>query len=252
MTADPTDALYVYGLMTAAAAHEVTAADPSGRLLPVIAGDVAAVCELVEPETVAAAATDDDQLAALARRHDSVVHLLAGYGATLPARMGTVCAADRLAQALAEAQPELTRQLQLVRGCSEWRLRVTPAAPRESGREERAGARDDAASLSGTEYLRQRRAQRTAVAETTTRSASSFSDLDAVMTEFSTDSGALVQGMRGSARARSYLIADDRADSLLTTIGPLLQQAMQEGEQVTFAGPLPAYSFVELRLEVSG
>ena len=244
------EALYVYGLMAADAASRAAAADPSGRLLPVVAGEVAAVCELVQPETVAAAVTDDDQLAALARRHDSVVHLLASYGATLPARMGTVCGGDRLAAALADAQDALRQQLQLVEGCSEWRLRVTPAARRDERRGSRPSERAHATATSGTDYLRQRRAQRTAVVEAAVEARSSFADLDAVLTEFSADSGDVIQGVRGSAHARSYLIADARADALLTTIGPLLQQAMQAGEQVTLNGPMPAYSFVELRLGV--
>lgn len=238
MTAEP---LYVYGLMEASAAEQVAAADPSRRLLPVVTGDVAAVCEAVCPESVAAAATDDDQLAALARRHDSVVHLLAGYGATLPARLGTLCEAAFLVKALDAAQAELREQLQLVRGCHEWRLRVASPAP--ARRRERVPHRD----VSGTDYLRERLAQRAAVAE---RPQTSFSRLDAVLSEFSTATGDVLAEAGASSHARSYLVEDTRTDALLAALQPLLDQAAQAGEQAHLDGPAPAYSFAQLQLGV--
>jgi hypothetical protein len=227
--------VYVYGLLATPAAERACAADPSGRLTAVPGGAVAAVCEPASAETIATAAEDDTRLAALARRHDAVVHLLAGFGPTLPVRMGTVCVAARLGEALTTTEAELLAQLAHLRGCSEWRLRVRSAAP---GRETAPSARS---ALSGTEYLLRQQARRAAVAEQP-----AFADLDAVVAEFSVGSGPVTEA--GDLRSRSYLIEDARTDALFERVGPLLEQASARGEETSLSGPLPAYSFADVRL----
>lgn len=230
--------IYVYGLMSDADAGAVCAADPSGRLLRVSGGPVAAVGEAVSPASIASVTDDDERLAALARRHDSVVHLQAAYGATLPVRLGTLCEARQLSDVLHAAEAELLEQLHLLAGCGEWRLRVRPAtAPARDRGAERARR----SALTGTEYLMQRRTRRTAVAEPPT-----FADLDAVLAEFSVSSTA--PGEAASGRSRSYLIETRRVDALLQHVTPLIEQAVARGEQVELTGPLPAYSFAAVQL----
>jgi hypothetical protein len=245
MSSADADTLYVYGLMEAAPAQTVTEADPSGRLLVVAASGVAAVCEAVAADTLAVAATDDDELAALARRHDAVVHLLAGYGPALPARMGTVCARDRLAEALERGRDGLVGKLQQLRGHHEWRLRIDRAARPEADRGGRSATGSDRTAMSGTEYLRRRRASRTALADA---APSVFPTLDSMMGEFSADAGDVLRSARGTAISRSYLVDDARVDTLLARVNPLIERAIESGERVSLAGPLPAYSFVDFSL----
>jgi hypothetical protein len=227
--------VYVYGLMTAVDAGAACAADPSGRLTPVAGDAVAAVCEPASRVSIAAAGEDGAQLAALARRHDAVVNLLAGYGPTLPVRMGTCCTSDRLAPALVAAEADLLAQLDRLRGCSEWRLRVRPSAAEPSP------APSARSALTGTEYLRQRQAR-----QATTTAPSAFADVDAVVAEFSSGNGPVDES--GGLRSRSYLIEDARTDALFERVGPLLEQATARGDQVTLTGPLPAYSFADVEL----
>jgi hypothetical protein len=188
---------------------------------------------------VAAATEDDDQLAQLARRHDSVVRFLATCGPALPVRMGTMCSPDKLAAGLVEAEDEIVDQLARLRNRHEWRLRVehdtaAEAPPRRPTRAE-----------SGTDYLLRRRTELSAGLAAGPDDA--FAAADAVLCTFSAEAGT-VRRFGRTSRSRSYLVADGVVDNLLATLGPVLDGATTRGAKLVLTGPLPAYSFADVRL----
>lgn len=240
-TAADTTCLYVFGIVDAD--RPVPGAIDGTHLDTVTTGAVAAVHRPVDPELVAAAVAEPagEALAFLVRLHDDVLTTLAEDGAVLPVRFATLCAdPSRLTALLQHSHTELRIALDAVRGRSEWTIwaeetpRVRPSAP---------------AAASGRDYLLGRRQQRD---ERLTRSFAAsdlVGHLDARVTALAERSRDLRRvGVLG---ARAHLVDNTRLPELSAVLAGARRRFDAAGIALHVDGPLPPYSFADVRLEAA-
>jgi hypothetical protein len=202
--------------------------------------DTSEVTDL-EPEIV-----EGSRFAQLVRRHDEVVTALALAGPVLPVRFGTLLSdRDKLTDTLADGQQELCRALDRVRGCAEWQLRVTPPAtdlPDEPHPE------PDARSVAqpGTVYLLGKREARRRAVDRRAALAETIRALDASMAEHAQETGGAA--LHGASGTRAFLVAHAAQEAFLAAGVPAFTALEDLGCTVALTGPLPAYSFADVRL----
>lgn len=163
-------------------------------------------------------------LARLARWHDDTVRALAVDGPVLPIRLGSVAAdAGALQRAIAARSGELAADLDRVRGRAEWTVRTIPLR--------RVEAPDD--EPTGTAYLLARRTESRLRATTSAL-------LDEAYEAIASAAERSVPG--------SYLVTAARERDFLATVSRYDERLQPGGYALRVLGPLPPYSFVDVRL----
>lgn len=245
---DPADeCLYVYGIVENSRELPASPVNPL-ELIP--AGRIAAVHAPIDPaelDDLSADLSEGSRLAILARRHDEIVRLLASDGPVLPVRLGTLFPdTAALRRLLGVAERHLAAELERIRGRSEWDLRVRAIASDDS-----VAARSGV-NPSGTAYLRQRRQQRRAAVELQDSLVEALGAIDDVLAGFADAVGGSGPSKVSLSMSRAYLVADSRQADFATAATEAVAELEARGCAAALHGPLPAYSFVDVRLEAAG
>ena len=210
-------------------------------------GAVAAVYSWVDPsefDDLEADVSEGGRLAKLARRHDAVVRALAGRGVVLPVRLGTLFSdATSLRELLEETADDLVPELDRVRGCHEWDLRIQ--ALLESATDLTSAPTDE----SGTAYLMRRRDERQQAAAAQAAISTAMSAADETLTALAESVTDLTVDASALAISRGYLVRTQLAAEFETVAAELANELERQGCTVRLSGPLPPYSFVKIRLE---
>jgi len=233
--------VYVYAVV--ADDHPATVRADSGAYL-VGRGPVRAVCSAIDSAllTTLADAESEETLVRLARRHDVVVRQLAEAGATLPVRLGTLCAdAERLERALTHASDELTAQLTAVRGCGEWSVRVLA----EPGPD--ASARAD---VTGTDYLLGRRRAKERRARQRRNAADAIRELHEALSVYARRNAASSSLTGERLFSGVYLVPQAYSGDVEERCAAAAARLAKCGARLVVTGPLPPYSFADVQLEV--
>jgi hypothetical protein len=248
----PNECIYVYGMVDAAVQpFALTGAARGAELDVTRVGAVAAVHSWIEPaalQDVEPEIAEGSRLAELVRRHDEVLTALALAGPVLPVRLGTLLPdVDSLGRMLKDAEDAIAGGLERVRGRAEWNLRMTTAdlsddpaeaLPAGAARTQRAGAT----------YLLGRR-------ETRHRSAQRRSDVHAGIAALHECLSQLADETEGAGRAggptlaRAYLVRHELQEEFLAAVGHGIDELEGLGCEAVLRGPLPPYSFADIRLE---
>ncbi|WP_329286675.1 GvpL/GvpF family gas vesicle protein [Streptomyces sp. NBC_00691] len=202
-----------------------------------------------DERTLKARFEDLEWLESVARAHHEVVQAIAGHDTVLPLRLATLYQDDdRAREALAAQRSVFAERLALLRGRSEWGVKVYISAP--GPREDRDGAAGPASTTElspGKAYLRRRRAQHT-VQETHYRNAQVAAEsIEALVSRYTThrvrhpaQRGALA-GPEENVLNDAYLVPDDRAESFRTALAAVAVDI--DGVRVEVTGPWAPYSF---------
>ncbi|MGO4631413.1 GvpL/GvpF family gas vesicle protein [Streptomyces sp. 2RAF24] len=193
---------------------------------------------------------DLEWLEGVARAHHEVVQTIAAHDTVLPLRMATVYQNDdRARQALAAQRSVFAERLSLLRGRSEWgvKLYVTPGqAPAGGG--EPPGTTDAAPLSPGKAYLRSRRAQhseRETRYKRAERVAQRVEDLAARFTRYRVrhpaQRGELASGPEENVLNDAYLVAADQAEEFRKALAGTVDDAA--GVRIEVTGPWAPYSF---------
>ena len=234
------ECLYVYGLVENAGPSTGHDAD----LRRTAFGGVAAVHTLInaaELDDVDADLDEGSRLAALVRRHDAVVHALHAAGPVLPMRLGTLFPDEAALLALLQQSEVRVREaLDRVRGRDQWELRI--AAPDDADRA------DNGAPRSGTDYLMGRRAVRQEQARRAATVDDAIVTLDEQLAALATERAGAARVTSRFAVSRSYLVARDVQEPFLAAAEEGIAELERIGCPATLRGPLPPYTFVDVRL----
>lgn len=185
--------------------------------------------------------SETSRLAALAQRHDRTLQALAEAGTVLPVRLGTLFPdVDAMSALIADTEAGLLEQLDRVRGCHEWALRVR-ALREESG--------PDAADATGTEYLQRRRDERNERDARRDAVVAAMSSVDQTLSGLA-DAVAGPGIGSGLSMSRAYLVADEGYPEFASAVARAAAELSKAGCTLAVSGPLPAYSFVGVRWEV--
>jgi hypothetical protein len=194
---------------------------------------------------------EGSRLADLARRHDSVVRALASRGAVLPVRLGTLLP-DRASvlRLLHDREQRLAAELDRIRDRGEWDVRIKATQQNADQPAEHAHAGGPGGS--GTAYLVGRRdahRRRTELQESLLGRMTEVHDALSALADAVAGPGAIPETTSVSA---AYLV-DGRNEAVFTATA---EEAVAELEGLgcvsLIRGPLPAYSFVDVRLETPG
>ncbi|MFF9909177.1 GvpL/GvpF family gas vesicle protein [Streptomyces sp. NPDC013457] len=192
---------------------------------------------------------DLEWLEGVARAHHEVVQAVGRHGTVLPLRMATVYQNDeRARQALAAQRQAFAERLSLLRGSSEFgvKLYVCPAVPPEDGGN--PADSPDASSLSpGKAYLRSRRAQHRARENRYEPAERAAARVEELASRFSThrvrhpaQRGALA-GPEENVLNDAYLVPADQADEFRSTLAGAVEDI--DGVRMEVTGPWAPYSF---------
>ena len=210
-------------------------------------GPIAAVYSWVDPgefEDLDADVSEDGRLAKLARRHDAVVRALANTGAVLPVRLGTLFPDPAsLTELLDETADDLAAELDRVRGCNEWDVRMQ--AQIQSAVDLASAPPDE----SGAAYLMRRRDERQHAAAAQAAISTAMSAADDALTALADSVAELAADASATAMSRGYLVRAQRAAEFEMVAAELANELEAQGCNVRLSGPLPPYSFVKIRLE---
>ena len=243
--------LGVYGVVDRSFPLRGTAPSPDPLELELsTAGPVAAVYSWVDPgefDDLEADVSEDGRLAKLARQHDAVVRALASRGAVLPVRLGTVFSdPTSLTELLDETADDLAAELDRVRGCHEWDVRMQ--ARIESAIDLVSAPTDE----SGTAYLMRRRDERQQAVAAQAEMSTAMSAADETLTALAESVAELAVDASAMGMSRGYLVRTQRAAEFETEAVELASELERHGCNVRLSGPLPPYSFVKIRLERPG
>ena len=209
-------------------------------------GPIAAVYSWVDPgdfDGLKADISEGGRLAKLARRHDGVVRALAGSGTVLPVRLGTLFPdAVSLTELLDQTADDLLVELDRVRGCHEWDVRVHV-------HQSAADLPITPADESGTAYLMRRRNERQQAVAAQAAISTAISAAYEVLTVLAESVVELAIDGSGMAMSRGYLVRTQHAAEFETVAAELTYELEGHGGNVRISGPLPPYSFVKIRLE---
>jgi hypothetical protein len=176
-----------------------------------------------------------DWLAAASVRHQQVVAKIAKQGDVLPARFATVfLTPESLRQDVKKRARELRRNLQRVRGCDEWGVKIhalARPAPQPQAEDGRSYLQRKATLLQS-----RMRAKPDAAVE----------EFDKAVQRLSRESvvaGAMSQGQPGMIFQRSYLIPRKNHKRLLQVLERYSKKWAGE-RRIEATGPWPPYSFV--------
>ena len=210
-------------------------------------GPVAAVYSWVDPsdfDDLEADVSEGSRLAKLARRHDGVVRALADKGAVLPVRLGTLFSdAVSLTELLDQTADDLAAELDRVRDCDEWDLRVRAHLEKAVDRP------TIPADESGTAYLMRRRNEREQAATAQAAISTAMSAADNALTALAQEVAELAVDASAMAMSRGYLVRTQRAAEFEKVVAELANELEGHSCDVRISGPLPPYSFVKIRLE---
>ena len=226
---------YLFGVIEAAAAPQPLPLPPELRLA--VVGRVAGVYEEVAADELAAMepeVRENGPLAQRARRHDDVLTALAlaePAVPVLPVRLGTVFPdLATLTAVLHARERRLADALDAVRGRLEWGLRVASAPPVAA----------PPGGGSGTDYLLGRRDARRRVAELRSAIAAAVTALDERLT-----------GLADAATRHAYLVHRTAEAAFLAAAEAGIAELDRLGCTATVRGPLPPYSFTDIRLDAA-
>ncbi|MEV0440329.1 GvpL/GvpF family gas vesicle protein [Streptomyces spectabilis] len=199
---------------------------------------------------------DLDWLAETARAHQHVIGALAAVTCPLPLRLATVFRDDSGVRAMLESENgRLCRILDRIEGHVEWGVKVWlhaeagGSAPAESS--SARSSRPRGAPASGRDYLRRRKAQRTASEEATARAEvfarrlhADLARSAAASRQHPPQSPALAGTGSGlNILNAAYLVPRSYAEEFLELIGRT--EGSQPGLRVEVTGPWAAYSFTD-------
>jgi Gas vesicle synthesis protein GvpL/GvpF len=243
--------LYIYGIVDRLIHPGLLVGATRGAELHITgAGRVAAVHSAIDPDELAELEPElgeGTRLAELVRRHDEVVMALALGGAVLPVRLGTLLP-DRsaLSRLLEDGHDMIAEALDRVRGRGEWQLRITCSAAED----EPAGPIPAAPSGSGagTAYLLARREERRRVDQHRERVLAAIDALDDSLSFFADDAAGPGFTGSGLSVSRTYLVSHLLQESFIAAGEDGIAALLKFGCEAKLRGPLPAYSFADIRL----
>lgn len=246
----PTECLYVYGVVDAGIPSGLVDGAARGQQLSLTAvGRAAAVHTRIDPallQDVEPEIAEGSRLAALVRRHDEVVTALALAGPVLPVRLGTLLPDEEaLRQMLADAEPSVADGLDRVRDRAEWDLRVSTPTPTQAA----TLPVDDGGQGSGTPHLLGRRDARRRAAERRTDVYSSIAAVDEQLAGLADETVGAGRADGTRSVTRAYLVHNARQEFFLAAAQEAAAELERLGCAVALRGPLPAYSFSDVRLE---
>lgn len=245
--------LYVYGIVDSLIPPGLLVGAARGAELELTgAGRIAAVHSAIDPDELADLDLDLDEgsrLADLVRRHDEVVMALALAGPVLPMRLGTVLP-DRsaLAQLLADEHAGLADALDRIRGRGEWQLRVRRLAEGETPATAAQDAEVGTGVGAGTAYLLGRREARRRTTEQRESVRAVMDALDESLSRFADAATGPGYAAPGPLVSRAYLVSELLQESFVTAGSDGITALWELGCDVQLRGPLPAYSFADIRL----
>jgi hypothetical protein len=183
----------------------------------------------------------------LARTHDEVVRTVAGRATVAPMRLVTIYADDtRVQEQISLLHADLVAALDRVEGCAEWSVKVYGGVAEQTTDQP---ARERATS--GAAYLQRKRDLATARQSTEEASAQVARRIHDALSRVADAARTLApQDPRLSGRSEpmvhngAYLVSDENADSLRTTVESLT--AEYPGITIEVQGPWPPYSFAVL------
>lgn len=242
------ECLYVYGIVERTRVLPTFPSNPRLELITV--GGLSAVHTSIDPaelDDLSADLSEGSRLAVLARQHDEIVRYLANDGPVLPVRLGTLCPdAAWLRQLLQDGEEHLAAELERVRGRSEWDLRVRAIGPDGS-----IGVGSGVA-LSNTEYLMQPRQLGRFVTELPDSLVEALRAVDEALSGLADAVGGPGLSNLTMSMSRAYLVAHDAEADFVAAATEATAELEARGCTPALYGPLPAYSFVDVRLEASG
>ena len=187
---------------------------------------------------------DLDRLEILARVHNEVLREAMRHGAVVPFRIGTIFeSAAGVKEMLALQHRRLTAALKRLQGRAEWGVKAYAVGGTGHG----AAASEPA---SGTDYLRRKLADRTAVVIAQRALDSAVEALHARLRERAADavlnpphhrelSGPTKEMVLNAA----YLVADGDAEGFAALVADLARRHRPDGLELELTGPWPAYNF---------
>jgi len=189
------------------------------------------------------APTEDGRLAQMARRHDAVVEAAFSQGTLLPLRLGTVLR-DRkaVAQLLSGAGPYFRDELQRLRGCREWQVKVLREHQSERSSEEGRNFG------SGTAYLAARAAAQKERDETATKLNVALERLDAGAATAADASEPIRWLTQGTLYAAAFLVPGQQEAAFQDAVEQGGAGLRELGVGVELRGPFPPYHFVDAKL----
>jgi hypothetical protein len=248
----PDQCAYVYAIVDAAIHPGLVAGAARGAALELAAvDDVAAVFSWIDPaelEDLEPDVAEGGRLAKLVRRHDDVVMALALAGPVLPVRLGTLMP-DRasLQKILTRSRQVLVEALDRVRGRAEWDMRVMPASGLPDHADEPALAH--AGADAGTNYLLGRRDARRRESALRESLASAVAALDARLAALADAANGVPSAPGRGPASLTYLVADQAQEAFVSAAQEGIDELRRLGCTAALSGPLPAYSFVGVKLE---
>jgi hypothetical protein len=250
----PGECLYIYGILDRGRqVVRVPGLSHAGVLQTTAVGPVAAVHSWIDPselDDLEADIAEGSRLAALVRHHDDVVKALAATGPVLPVRLGTLVSEHAaLVRLLTEGVQSMTDALNTVRGRTEWDLRIT--APKLGADGSPADLPPDEPSRpgAGTNYLLHRRDSRRKAEQLRAALHAAMTDLDEGLSHVA-DATAGCRVATGAASAScAYLVHESAVDEFLGIAEQGIAALEEIGCTAVLRGPLPPYSFVDIRLE---
>jgi len=247
----PAECIYVYGIVDATPQPSPLGNAGRGAALQIAAvGAVGAVYSWIDPadlQDVQPEISEGSRLARLVRRHDEVVTALALGGAVLPVRLGTLLPdLPSLTKILRDAGAAILAALDRVRGCAQWDLRVVTPADEASPLATVSGSGE---AGSGAAYLLGRRDARQRAAHRRSEVHAAVAKLDERLAEFAVERSS--PGLDGATTclARSYLVRQELQDDFVAAARHGVSDLEGLGCEAAVRGPLPAYSFADVRLE---
>lgn len=243
----PDRCVYVYGLVDSSIDPRLLArASGAGDLDVTALGPVAAVHAWIDPAQLQDLEPNVDEgsrLTDLVRRHDGVVTALAGAGPVLPVRLGTLLPdCDTLRRVLADCAADIAEGLERVRGRAEWNLRVLAPSSHPGPAEVAASS-----TTTGTEYLLGRRDARRRAADLRDEVAAAVEALDSCLADLADE--AVGDHPSGTALSRAYLVPTAIQEAFVAAGEQGISELEPLGCIAALRGPLPAYSFADVRLE---
>jgi hypothetical protein len=245
----PPDGWYVYAIVDPDSATDLAGVRPVDSRFPLeyIRGEgLAAVTSRVSSSALSAISTDPERLGELARRHDEAVRRVAETTATIPFRLGTVCATpDDVGRLLTSFGPRSRELLAELRDRDEWGVRVIadpvePEAPSEDP-DEWGG---------GTSYLTRRSTEREAIQQRNRAALDAARDIHGELATLAVRASTSqpTEDGGGAVLNMAYLVDRQGADRFVAAVEQVAHRHSADCVRVRLTGPWPAYTFAAMML----
>ncbi len=211
------------------------------------------------PRALYGAAVIDERLGDLdwvgerATEHEMVVEYATSLGTVLPMKLFTLFSNDdRAKNHVRKLKRSLDRVVDRIAGCDEWGLRVLcdPARAASAANAAETLSNDSADSVSGTSFLRRKKAfddeRRRAVA----RRAATVDELYERVAKHARDAHRRAVPSElgaGIALDSVFLVPRESVKKLKATVAAWARSVVDDGFEVNLSGPWPVYSFIEER-----